>query len=127
MKFTFSILATFMMTASCLAKAELLNPSLCKETERYENIVRVFMARIDAYNVLIRTPNGPIVARYLWANSSNILIYDDVPAEKPMYAIAKNCGWSGGYGLDIHVHSVRDINGSGYQSGKTSGSNNVLE
>ncbi|OHA08014.1 MAG: hypothetical protein A3B29_03610 [Candidatus Sungbacteria bacterium RIFCSPLOWO2_01_FULL_51_34] len=56
-----------------------------------------------------------------------VVIFRDVPASEKMWA---EIGYvSGEYprGLKLHIHSAADIHGGDWQSGKQSGSTNVLE
>lgn len=101
---------------------------------KVENIERIFFHENFRFIYLVRKENGdiePVSLTYFHEQKSKLTYYDDVPAGKLMWALIKGKGNpKDGIIADIkiHMHSVKDIEGGGWNHGKFgSGNTTVVE
>jgi hypothetical protein len=83
-------------------------------------IERLFMHQVGVFSVVIMTPQGEFSfeeIKQIWG----VHVVPDVPQEKKMY-VEYISFHEGSWGMDgryskivIHIHSVEDINGGGYE------------
>lgn len=107
-----------------------------ERTERFDDIVRIFMQQATTYIFLVRDSEGSFSLKETYAYPrANIKFFTDVPADKPMFAIRTVCD-TGSFSptkwyLEIHIHAVASIEGGGWtgKSGKTTtyGQTQVIE
>lgn len=97
---------------------------------RYENITRVFMHGTHKVSFFIPHDNNEIRHIILYNEKHFIKYIQDVPAEDPMWAIkrVKTEGCILDEQIEVHIHSVEDVNGGSYNYGKSGlDSINVVE
>lgn len=99
--------------------------SSCEEKElaqeKVENIVRVFMHEPGRYSFLIQLSNSSVVTMrtFLLYNCETKFIMD-VPKNEKMWAYIKRESDPRVFRtfIDVHIHSVRDVEGAGWNHGK---------
>ena len=88
------------------------------EERTLENVQAVFYHEQSRYTVLVREGENRLVP--LSYRTTRVDIFDDVPATHAMWAYVVTVVEDGveSSELSIHVHSVHDINGAGWNHGK---------
>ena len=100
---------------------------------RIDNVVRVYMHEPNWYTFDTQEPESPVVKSItLRTHFDKLVRLTDVPLEKPMwvkYATRENgCNGYMVQAVEIHLHSVRDINGAGWNHSKSGhGQTTVVE
>ena len=111
---------------------------------RTDNVVRVFWHEETRYSVMVQKPESAEIKtisfpRACWGRSKdnetrmigNILILADVPDRSPMWVFSKirDANFDGCIELlEIHIHSVKDVEGASWNHGKFgSGSTTVIQ
>lgn len=93
---------------------------------KIENVVRVFMHKEDDYTLVIQEDNSSII-RFERLYHMNTKIYADVPSNEKMWATYTITNHGSGKG-ELHIHSVKEINGAGWNNGKFgSGTTEVIK
>jgi len=94
------------------------------ETKRMDGVSRVMMHEPSRYTILVEKPDG-VVAQYTFGQGccGNVPeIYRDVPVGQPMWIEYRTGNPDTNRAFDqlltIHVHSVSNINGAGWNHGK---------
>lgn len=99
--------------------------------KRVDNVVRVFMHQPHEYTFMIEK-DGTAELETHHFRYAKIRLVADVPAEDQMWALVREVEERGGYKfveeIVIHIHSPKDINGAGWDRGKSgSGQTHVVE
>ena len=102
--------------------------SICYVDRKYDHVERVFMNSTNSYTLYVRAAGGGIDTVALHMNGPPLIV-DDVPAGRPMWALYhagdSSCVAGADDRYEIHVHSVRDVDGGGWNHGK--GGNGQIE
>ena len=94
------------------------------ERLRVDNVVGVLMHEPGRYTLEVQNPGSPVVVNTpvdtYYREYAQIVT--DAPNNAPMWAVLIVEHYSAGRvftrGLELHVHSVQDINGAGWDHGK---------
>lgn len=98
--------------------------SIIKKSEKYENILRVFLHEKHRVGFFIKNRNT-LINIY----ATDIRFIADVDPELPMWAIyyeKSENNWSRWFELDVHIHNVTEINGGHWDRGKNGKGNTVV-
>jgi hypothetical protein len=103
--------------------------AITKEEETTYQVERVFMHTVNSYSFLIFDKDTKEIKSVGFGECKKITA--DVELEKPMWIKVKKTSFRTGddeYFVEIHIHSVKDINGGGWNRGKFgSGQTSVVE
>jgi len=97
---------------------------------KYSHVEKVFVHEPGRYSILVRCEKDKELVPVIFSRYINYRLFDDVPFEEPMWAIfteytirsAKTSD------LEIHIHSLKDLNGGGWDHGKEGkGTTNTVE
>ena len=94
------------------------------ERVRISNVVGVLMHEPGSYTLEVQNPGSPVVVN-TWVRTyygEYAQIVTDAPNNEPMWAVLIIEHYSAGRvftrGLELHVHTVQDVNGAGWNHGK---------
>jgi hypothetical protein len=94
---------------------------------RIDNVVRVFMHDANHYSVIYR--NGDQLATKDFRFSPDTKILTDAPKDGPMWAeytaVNENTS-SARYNLTLHLHDPAELNGAGWDHGKSGKGTTVI-
>jgi len=97
----------------------------CEEKPRKKYVTKfeaIFMHAPGTYSILHRTSDKGLVSYYFGhAYETDYILLDDVPTEESCWAEyeERGCGCGGNKSKTIiHIHSLQEIRGGEYQSGK---------
>lgn len=89
---------------------------------KHVHIERVFMSSPNTYYAYVRGSDGAIDTVSLASGYSRPRIIDDVPAGQPIWAVehltTSGCVHGVPESVEIHVHSLKDIDGGAWNHGK---------
>lgn len=111
-------LATIIVISACIGIPYFTSKT--EERNEKQDIVAVWKHEANHYSVTVKEGNT-LMDKAFYGNFSTIII-TDVPKDKSMWYEAhfKESSFSGGGydSLKIHIHSIDDINGGGWNHGK---------
>lgn len=96
---------------------------------KIENVVRIFYHENFRFTYFVKCEDKeikPVSLTCFYDDEPRFVIYEDAPIGQPMWVLAKGSGNPKGRGmiknLEIHIHSIKEINGGSWNGGKLGGS-----
>lgn len=115
---------------------------VARDVERLDNVVRVFMHAPRRYTLYLAQENSPNIAQRTITVPNftrqhdgqfvggSVRLITDVPANQPMWASAAYERMRSGEiqytALEIHIHEAQEVNGAGWDHGKSGSSTTTV-